>query len=850
MILHLIKTDWRRLWPFIVTGWLAMVVMAVPAFRFETGDTEIHRFTGGWIQSAWFSPRWRKTLYLLTGGIPFGPGLLQSYLVAIAAMLGFGGIAWSRTRPLARGASVMAKGMALIVFLVLPQLLIVEAVALRQDLGSGPMVALAVRSGSVIFLLHLLSMLFGRLCGGFWAWLAAVAALGALGGIARAFGPGRSAFVGTNWRSALRSDVWGSDFSNWWPLGLCVIAIGVLLMVFRRRQGTWRIALGCLVLAVLPNLVKPAQPPLGSHPLQSLADWKGKIRVELGDGSNFRPYDAYLGLKTSGTEDGLHVWWMLEKGYPLRTRGGREIPHFKWRREPMGRGSMVPPAVSGGMANFVPLPESKEIPDPNEFMPMSRPGSLYLGVFDPDVMAEDDGRVEVDARLFGVVCRYEKIFELSLGEETAFRETGMQARAKFEATPYPQLVLDWLRYPESPGLSPVDPLQTLRVLLYLPSEDRTYEIGGQGRVESRSLLAEVSAGRSVFSRAPQEQRVFEDGKERVLPLPPPPDLTGAKFLVFEPRVLGKVRARVRSEGPATVPVVRKDSRPFEVIQGAPPGPRNNEINCPLAMPDPETCTLEEASLWLQHLMIYHDRGDWPIQALGPLVPRFPELFLNCPDDPWGPLPRAIKDWLPENRRDDLIEAFGKGGPFLDVIMARGWLEKARPEVMKRFPAMDGCDDKWAAAVCRYEDPATYPKLVGSLAAAYEPGAYYSIRELPGIGPLLDPAMEAIAADLVARKAGDGHDSYYLRRKLMAPAVHGIQPAFARLWELWRIPRKPFGWGQHLREMAEAIGEPAGLGDDKDKWKEFHERHSAEDFEYDPLAAQWRLKNPEIEAESP
>ena len=187
MTLHLLKTDWRRLWPWILLAWLAMLVVAIPGWSFDFES---------------FTP-WFRGLAMQWPGIepPADPPepapvwllLLHSLrhwtvlpALAVSAMLGFGGMVWDGTRPLRRVDFLRSKLLAILLFLVVPQLLVLASVLAVQGLGAGPMLAMALRTGAPLFLLHLASLLFGRLCGGLWPWLAGVAALAAIAAISPA----------------------------------------------------------------------------------------------------------------------------------------------------------------------------------------------------------------------------------------------------------------------------------------------------------------------------------------------------------------------------------------------------------------------------------------------------------------------------------------------------------------------------------------------------------------------------------------------------------------------------------------------------------------------------------------
>lgn len=827
MILHFLKADWQRLRVPILLGWIVMILMAIPTWFFDFGeiypDTILH------------SPFQEVAQLTLPELILRESRALGYLLLGISAALGFAGISWTRTMPLKPRDAILGKAAGLLLFLVIPQLAVIAAVAVNQGFGVAELLPLMVCSGPVLFLIHLLSMAFGRLCGGFWPCLVGAVIIFILSGMKGMV----QRWLSLETSYILPPDVWGGNAAAWWQLTISIIAVAILLLSFKHRRPALRIALGSLALAAIPVFVEPVRPSLGGDPSSSIPDWKEEVRPELTTRSIGDANDAYLHLHTPGLPPGTGISWMLERSYPLRA-DGREIAHYAVQDRPMGRGSMISKGLSTLFDRDVLLPASPQIPYPEEFVNHRAAGSVYMASFDAAQISAAGNRLDLDARLLGVVARYEKVLELPVGEKATLRERETRSEIHLEAGSYPLLVID--------SVSAAVPFQRrfptdLRVILYMPAEKKTIELTSREYLPFRlQLLGPVAADRRIF--APSEfwnVSRNQEGKP-IKPRITPPDLTGARILLFRPEILGKVHTRLQASQLA-VSENRIPSDGLEVVHGAPPGPANGSINCSIPMPDPATCTRQEAAYWLNHVLVHHDRGDWPVQALGPFVRRFPGLFLNDPPDARSPLIGSLTAWFPESDKKALVAAAGSNPAFVPVLSARGWLEDARPMLMEEFRSAVRPGRELLNAICQFEDPSTYPKLIESLRDPDRPADYFVIRELPGILPLLDLAMQELGEELARQRPKEPFYEFSLRGALEIPAAHGVRSAFDRLWEHSVSSKRDFDT-QPWRQISSVIIAPSFLGENSDLWKTFLSDHSPQAFDYDSLALKWRMKTPD------
>jgi hypothetical protein len=246
MIPHLLKTDWRRLWIAIVLGWTGMILAAIPAIRFDPASAPV-----GWIGrlpfSAFISDQPALRIPLLHAWSAVGHWL-DLYLLGVSAALGYAGIRWDAVRPLRPRHFIGSKMLGLLLFLVVPQLIVLEATFLLHDFTLAETGVALVRSGAFLFLLHVLSLLFGRLCGGFWPWLAGVSLIACA----------KVLFVALPVQGlppfGVRPDVWASAPAAWWPVLATAAVMVPLLRLLRHRNPLLRLTLGALVVLVLPPL--------------------------------------------------------------------------------------------------------------------------------------------------------------------------------------------------------------------------------------------------------------------------------------------------------------------------------------------------------------------------------------------------------------------------------------------------------------------------------------------------------------------------------------------------------------------------------------------------------------------
>ena len=833
MTLHLLKSDWRRLWPLIVLGWIWMITKAVPAWEFDVQDLVLFDLEGAlkshspFRPSAYTPPQWWQILLY-----PLKSEALGLYVLGMSAVLGFTGVSWDGTRPIRRIDFIRSKLLGLLGFIIGPQLLILSSILIVQGMGWSGIPALVIRAGTFLLLLHGLSLLFGRLCGGFWPWLAGALGLKILATLSIALREWKIPTLG------IKTDIWAADPSAWWPVLTAIIAVALLSYFFNRRRPILRILLACLAITILPPLAEKVHPPIGRMALEALPDVSASIDVQLSDSSVF--YGEWLSLETSGLDDHQSVVWMLERGHPLSSSSG-QIAHYQYSDKLMPEGSLLPTKLNQGSFQRFLLPKSAEIQDPTDFTNGDHGDLVYLGSFDKDQLNTSSADFSLDAQLFGIVGHNKLVTELPLGGKKTLTINGTEVHLHFKKEPVPHVDIRSMRSPGSIGVEPFDPIENLRMLVHLPAEEGTVEWRRHGG--NQPILGEVSADAIQF--LPQEYFQYSGYDDNNMVREPLPDIIGAKAMVFLPKVLGKIRKRLRADGMTSQR--RYQHQPSPEIWTVPPEACRQGVNCGMTMPGPDTCTREEAALWIDHVLSHHENGDWPNAALSPFVDRFPDLFFRSDDSGWSPISNILSEACSEENKDAILQAYSnesdprRTSHLLSVIAARGWIDDAKSQILENFRNTHDYNDTLFRAVCYFEDPSTFPRLVEQLRGLQSLEAYWAVRQLDGIKPLIDAVLQDEGRKLALQSAKEDHQKRPLSYALMIPASHGVPEAFERFWSLAADDSLGAPMRINWYPLSQILISPHDFKRDEETWRQFLKAHQANDFEYDALACKWRLK---------
>jgi hypothetical protein len=828
LVFHLFLTDARRLRWILVVAWAVMLVAALPALRFDTADFapfyEMRMGGGGANEEE------RAALHeFLYVGIPTASGgyakiVLPLLLLGISASLGFHGAGWAQVRPLRLREKVAAALLSLLAFIVLPQCAIIGLNLGIHGFSAAEIANGVLRAGTALLVLHACSAVFGRICGSLLRWLAGIAGVSVIAGLAALF-PGRYG------NRAFLPGWWGERSEDCLPL-LLVLA-GLLLLVFLFRGGRrpkLRMALVLLVMVTVPSLVQTWRPSTGWRVLQGLPrhPQADVIRPELVPGSfyqeRYSPPRKHSTLMVQAGTRGLPadegMIWMLEKAGPLFHQGKAIDQYGNGPDDLLRRGMNILPAWLPMPIDYVaklPFETSERHVSP------STSERLWLGSFDLSGMPSPDAPLSLDAEVLGVGCRYRVIFNEPLQDKMTIRAGDIRGHARLVRSGVlaPTVDLLCLRPSQNPGTNFYREDDFLRFLcfLHLPESGRY--------VDCRHLL---EATGPLLSQGKIVRRVMKfDGVTGQ-------ELTSARLVLVMPEITGSVRARVTADGlrlPADQPQGQRDishflGRSYE-----------DAFAYPADRPSPLTCTEDQAGHWI--MLNASQRGDTAGRELAPYVRRFPQIFLNyrawrTPMD-GDAVPEALYQALPDGQRQLLIDKVTHKDPqaeshLLSVMNRRGWQDPNPDQLLKALVEKPSLE--LIAAVAAREDPATYPQLLAAMDRLRSIRAYRLLRRLPGIEDLLSETITAaFARDRTEILAGLG--SNVQSPKLALPAAHGMQEAFELLYAAEKDSHD--GHEEALYNLAWLTTFPPG----NQGWQQclkYLRAREAKDYRYDAFTAYW------------
>ncbi len=174
MIFHLLKTDWNRLRFPILAVWFVILLCTLPWLLHDPASFDVpmssENFMSGNLEALGLTIR-----------SPYYGGLFN-FLVRAATLLlstaiGMHDLRWQAVSPIRPGQRLAAKALALLLFIVLPQLVVGAAILILHGFSLSFTVISAAGIGLSLMLLHGIAAVFGRCCGSFWPWSAALTCL-------------------------------------------------------------------------------------------------------------------------------------------------------------------------------------------------------------------------------------------------------------------------------------------------------------------------------------------------------------------------------------------------------------------------------------------------------------------------------------------------------------------------------------------------------------------------------------------------------------------------------------------------------------------------------------------------
>ena len=185
-----------------------------------------------------------------------------------------------------------------------------------------------------------------------------------------------------------------------------------------------------------------------------------------------------------------------------------------------------------------------------------------------------------------------------------------------------------------------------------------------------------------------------------------------------------------------------------------------------------------------------DSQGWASRNIADFVPRHLEMILQRPGGvhpPSSPEGKAIALACPEARRDEVIgalsrrNAYPQGNWIPDVILRRGWVKAATPQIREMAAKGQIGDNPYSQVMAMaLEDPKTYPAILDQR-LWFE--VYEQVRRLPGIEPALTESLvKHYQKDSSDRKKK--HDAREKMTYCLPAAAHGLPQAFSELLLAW------------------------------------------------------------------
>lgn len=834
MILHLLKTDWQRLKRLVFGVWLLLALTTLPWLLLPLDS----------FRAPWFD-RSNSQGDLPAGilGSLFGHAVDAEairYLSALATLIlstaiGMHGVHWQVVSPLRRWQRITAKLLSLLLFLVVPQSLLGMTTLHLHGFPAATVAAAGLGTAASLILIHAASALFAHCCGSLWTWLASLASLV---GTALVL----SLLTGVNFPAALHPfvDPWAAERGvDFWVLGgTAVVLLSSLPKLVRSRPRTplaAAAAVSALILAAVPAHRAPGFVVLPSPSLLS-TDALAEINVEL-VAKSLRIDDDFYGGMTHGAVRAIAT---------VRTAG--ELPpktHVAWssgvqskqesrywtRAYPNERG----PTDLAAMTDALPAPLIRG------------PEGIGFGENSvTQVFPNTSPHPSRDLRLsvHGHVFRYEPLAELPFDESTVITRDGSHSLAtRRVGAANNRILLDVAAQSPALGISrdprivtesTPHPIHSYRFVLHLPKDRLCVP-----------LMPTIDQAAFIPGGAGWSRRIlvpWEEGKVRLF------DFKNARLIILKPITL----ARINREIAVTTDLSEMDSPPDrDWMLSRNYGLRfdayiQNHRPC---RPDPATCTDAEFARYLRTISasFFDNLAE---QDLAEYAPRFSELLaLHAPR---SPAVAAIERGTPDSRREEVLHLVRRRpslAPYLaPALVSRGWQAEVKDSLLVALRRPASADINWnqhrsatIEAIALLEDPATYPALLSILEKSRSLWIYETLRQLPGIEPLLDDTIRRMSQDLspaVELSRVRQGLFYGVFDAFTVPLAHGDPLAMEKLLELWRMLPSNLSAFDHIRGFTRhfAPGIPSNVG----AWRAFIEGKTSKDFAHDPLTRTWHL----------
>jgi hypothetical protein len=238
-----------------------------------------------------------------------------------------------------------------------------------------------------------------------------------------------------------------------------------------------------------------------------------------------------------------------------------------------------------------------------------------------------------------------------------------------------------------------------------------------------------------------------------------------------------------------------------------------------------------------------DRDDPLVHQLAAAVPGHLPMFLDGLRAAEGPahyvLLEAIRRGVQERHIRQLVNAVPTTPDVAYVLLARGWVDQARPALLSLVHRPGNLPNNALPALAWLEDPRAYDRLLEELRSQPWLHTYELLHSLPGFRAQLDRVIRDVWEEQRLSLQSPNRTSAVLSMALR----HGIPDALGeglRRWRLLTPSAREAAWAvldAFKENLVMDLGD-ANYLHNRVRIAEWLDRQRAEDWQYDPLRRRW------------
>lgn len=869
IVFHLLASDFRR-FKWLLSGLWACVIFSVLPWLFFEPDSEV----------------------MLEDKVPLLDWIGSWLGLCYAAALGLGYREWGLVKPVRKRELVAARVCSLVLWILVPEGLLVGINLLVHGLGAEVALREALGYGFTVGLVLATVAAFASWCASWKLLLAGAAAAAALHGFCGMM-PGLAPLP----LGRFHHHLWSTPpLADLWPLAASAVLLGGLRPGWGGRcTERFRVAVA-VVIGVLPlvlagfasdwRAVAPMPPTTGaaaairavirpgSAGMQSSSDWMYHSSESRMPNYNYA-MDEMAGSRVGaiidmeGCPDGWFVRWS-PGGRGGLSRDGRliasqvpELPNPHESSRQIGEDPLENLATDELAAIRECLPgKTPPLPQPSDY---PREGNRernremrYLGLFAPEgpEVAWDEGPLALDCSLTGTAYRYERVIDVPLGETPVEVRVGQSIyQVKRHGTdPDEGWVELTVKRPgtKAPAAAGGTNMPPIRAFLHVPGENANLLLDEVSRHEGPLLVGATwesrrfghwwLACRNPWLKASGGKGYSAEMLQAIHRLNRLSAAREVRFILLEPRPMALLpdlhaSAEVWQRGTSEQ---RSDYGLFFRE------PMNEWIfirdHLP-KRPNPRTCTDEEFFRWLRVIGRLDNRelADRELACYGQ---RFGGVLAGLPD-PGDPMsedgnPSLVQNVIPDAALAGVlqrVDAVGHPASLASALICRGRWAEIAPAVRRRIQRGEMFFNFEYAMLL--EDPTLYDHLIDEFINDPSRIPYDGIRLLPGIGDRVDLAIDRAVDDVSAAQAVDmarkSHQSYHRLWIYPIAAARGNAKALEAMLAI----RAAVDLSYDDRGVFDSLLEGASHEREGSGWSDkIFDHKSAADFRFDTKASVW------------